>query len=105
MPDITKLPKWAQEEFRLLTMRLQEAKERLQIYVGKRPGRIVIDWYDDKPLRLPDRSSITFILDDKERRYIDIRLMEDGRLRIHSTPHSLLVMPQAANAVDIVIEE
>lgn len=128
-PDKTKLPKWAQEQFRTLEMRLREsekaranAEARLDVYLLRDKGDVegradtYIKRYGDKgdiPIGMGE--TITFVIErhaedadprsaGRAKRWIDVRLKTSGLLNV-SSDRTLLVRPRATNSAELESEK
>lgn len=78
MNDVTRLPKWAQEEIQVLGMRLEEMTRRARAYEEKKPTPVYIrnvsPLPDEKPLYLPSDKAIRFMVGKGDWEYVDVRL-------------------------------
>lgn len=99
--NINTLPKWAQEEIKLLTMRLKEANDKLDLIYRNEPSNVtLVDIEKNRPL-LPN-SIIRFSLDS--RRSIDVRIREE-KLYMNAAFGRLIIIPEAANCVELDVEK
>jgi hypothetical protein len=101
------LPKWAQQEFETLGMRLQEAREQIAELTNREPTRVELEPYRDKPLSyLPDRTRIRFALTDEYKSwqdFIDVTLRGD-HVEI-SGSDTLEIAPWASNIIHLRLRD
>ncbi len=102
MTDISKLPKWAQQEIAVLRMRLEEAERKNEIFSGERTSRLSIRWGLDNEKFVPEGYRFQVNLGGQ---MIVIILNIDGKvLSIRNSDGRLLIIPQGSNAIDILPE-
>ena len=85
MKDISKLPKWAQDEITVLRMRVGEAEKRARAYEEKTPSAVFIKNLrlatDETPLYLPVDRQIRFCTGKADWQYVDVRLRLTSEIR------------------------
>lgn len=99
-----KLPKYAQEHIRILSMRLDEARNQLDEYLEKYPGypKVVVNAYSDYKNELPGDTIVKFALGD--RRSYSVRLYEDNRLVVRAM-EEVNIIPCAANTFEVEMRQ
>ncbi|MET8684810.1 hypothetical protein ABZV77_11390 [Streptomyces sp. NPDC004732] len=104
-PREPKLPKWAQEELRLLRMRLREADKVIAEMHGQNPSTdIFVRDYVNGDWDLPKHSRVLFMLEPKNpkrfsRKEIEVSV-RDGELYVYGTS-TLRITPNVSNVVKI----
>lgn len=96
--DITSLPKWAQQEFARVNMRLQEAEAANVILQGEYPKSRVQVGFDE--VYLPDNRSIYFRTGENEHEKIGVRV-KDGKLDINGYGGRIAILPTSSNSAEI----
>jgi hypothetical protein len=96
--DRTKLPKWAQQEFERLEANIKSLEKERREMMGEsnKPTNVYI-WDGMDLIKLPRRTQIRFG-DDSSRAYFDVRIDEDGQLRILGGDW-YSIYPEASNAI------
>lgn len=102
MGDITKLPKWAQEEISKLESDVKYWQTKYKTFDGQMKTRIQVDgrFNKDTDTYLPEHSTVSFKLkeDDVPFRAIDVTIVK-GVLRIYAD--DMVVLPVASNSIYI----
>lgn len=104
-PALSKLPKWAQGEFKRLEGELRQAKEsERKVLDSQTPTKIVIDPYerDVMNLKFVQSDKVTFILNGHSKITVSLDKAGDA-IEVCSTGHPsrLMIMPQVSNVVTI----
>lgn len=104
--DITKLPKWAQDEIARLRSDLAYTEKRLTAVTGERPTNIEVDSFGAMTGKqrkfLDNHSRLKFIL--KNGSEVHVSLSGDGKhieIYGHGGAGALAVYPRAANSVHL----
>jgi hypothetical protein len=109
MPDIKKLPKWAQDKIAILEENLTHYKKELY-KVESGETNTLIERYEENNIYLPKDSRITFIMDcELGRKEAELRVYinEDNKLVINGCggiKHILKIIPRASNEIHIDLE-
>ena len=100
-----KLPKWAQDELRILRMRLEEAKASISQLEGATSdqSRIQLRNIDEAPRFLRDRSHISYTLPNGQ---VDVWFDNSERLCVTATSgmgDTLVILPNANNSITVEV--
>lgn len=98
-----RLPQYAQQELKVLRMRLDEARTQLHARNSDVDGwpRIVIEPYSDYPtLYSAMRNKVRFQFAERFDQYLDITHKSQNQVEVHSG-RSLSLRPSAANTVRV----
>jgi hypothetical protein len=100
---ISKLPKWAQDEFAMLHRRLADAKAEIASLTGAKPTGVYVERYglDYPPHYLRENSHVTF---DLESNSITCNRRGDV-LQVRAREGVLLIEPSCANVVLISVRD
>jgi len=99
MKDISKLPKWAQDEITSLTNKVEFLQERLKEVTGvKDTNTFIMDGINKIPL--PKNSVIDFRVGDKQQNKVSVYIRREGVIDINTDARdgSMVIMPRAANS-------
>ena len=104
MRDTSKLPKWAQQEIRTLSQKVNKLEETVLILKSKGTGSGVIQIQQmmENPIVLPDSSNLSFMPKGRMSR-IQTSLV-DNELRVYAESH-LIIRPRGANSCYLTSEE
>ena len=106
MKDFSRLPKWAQDDMRLLSVRLTEVQAKLDGLEGKAPTNIY--WLETlgKEHPIPTGHTIRFRF-GKQHDYIECRIIgKEGEGFLYlSGSRRIRISPEATNCVDIRLED
>lgn len=106
--DITKLPKWAQEEIKFLQMKVEALTDKVNELSNVNAGveetnTFILDGLNAKPL--PKNSHIEFRLKDKYgnlENKVSVYIRRDGNIDINAVSKdgsTFVVMPRASNSL------
>lgn len=100
--NMERLPKWAQDEIRLLDNRILHLEEQLKI-ARKEHGESnvsVVDWTHERPdFFLEEHSTIRFKVGKFDHEYIDCSA-GDGGIQVRGYSR-ISVLPSASNSIDV----
>jgi hypothetical protein len=99
MKDISKLPKWAQDEITSLTDRVEVLKGKLEYVTGlSDTNTFIMDGINKIPL--PKNSVIDFRIGDNQQNKVSVYIRKEGVIDINTDARdgSMVIMPRAANS-------
>ena len=105
---IEKLPKWAQDHFRVLSRRCAEKDAAIALLHGDVASKVFVRGYGEKDRPLGDNATVVFDVGDRE--YIEIVISRDikGEIEVRGScfgkPH-LRIRPCVSNVVTIALSE
>lgn len=98
--DITKLPKWAQNEISRLNANVEYFKEQVRSTEHEDTDTRIRHW-EEPNQHLPNGARVEF--KDKDGEWITVYVDSDGRVQVMSgSSHYLAVYPRSANGVQLV---
>lgn len=104
--NVSKLPKWAQEEISLLYRKLEDAQCSAATLAGMHPDTdTLIHNYEGPDVELERGSTVRFLFDPKDRdhNYLDVRMSvgfnNEPALQVMAIGESLMVKPVCSNVV------
>lgn len=97
--NITKLPKWAQNEIQRLTRDLEDARSQLR--AGPEDSDTFADPYSSAPRPLGKGPTIDFVFGEHWGEQFQARL--EGKVLRVNGGNSIAVLPRASNLVEIEI--
>ena len=104
--QINKLPKWAQSDFRALTIRLNEVNAELKRINENTPSNTQIQTFgDEAPKYLKNGEGITFTIENGE---VNCRVKGDClevRGNSLSSEHEMAIRPRVSNVIRIKFVE
>ena len=100
-------PRWVQEKFHQLRVRLKETLERITT-ADPRKSQVVIDPHSDHPIYIEGRPGVKLRFENGDEVDVQIERERNGNeyVSVHATGgmnNSMLVLPQAANAIIIKV--
>lgn len=109
-PREEKLPVWAAAMIERLRARVFTETERAseaRLRSGPADSDVLLDRYDDQPIRLGRGTIVRFLVGDRSDDWIDVyvdRRSSGRRLSVRGE-RSLLLRPAVTNVVDVVLDE
>jgi len=98
--QLNKLPKWAQEEIKVLEMRVSELTKKIDEYKGKEETNTYIrDGLSKIPL--PNNSSVEFQVGKGKQNKVVVYVNRDGFVDVNTDSRigqTTVIMPRAANS-------
>lgn len=109
--DLSRLPKWAQQEIAALQRQLAEAQRRAdqaRLDSGPADSNTLIDPYDDVPIRLGVDVPVRFILQATDTRrlndhWVEVRVHENG-LQLMAG-RQLVFVPRVTNVTRVEVRD
>lgn len=106
-PREPKLPKWVQEEIRVLRMRLREADRHIEELRANNPdSNVQVMDYQRGNWNLPNGAVVEFTVRETphgRQNVIRVNVASDGRLYLNGD-YSLNIHPQASNCFYVALE-
>lgn len=100
--DVSRLPRWAQDELRILAANLADAQKRIRSFGDKHNTRIIVGPHREPPIGISADETVRFYLDG-EGTHIDIHMNGAELQAMISGPrtYSLFVIPSSSNVVKL----